>query len=297
MKRLPLPALDDAAVLTQLAAAPRLDLQKYAARMPAIQQQYQTYVAVGGNASGPGAPRALRLPADLKSLLRGYYKRHVSFPELHEITTFLSRTAECCAMCGSPHPTTLDHVFPKSKFAEFSIFSRNLVPACDCNRLRGVNTRGRRPGQHVLHPYFDDLLTQRLVISEPSAVRQSFATPRFTLTLQLLATNPWYPALRFHVRNGLRRTRVLDRHGRIWSKIALHPEIHLDLPNGAVDVAAMNHAIARKVAEADNIAGTPNSWDSMFWSGIAASGGAKQHLLRRVTRLRAHMADPAIPDP
>src|SRR5690606_38880463 len=102
------------------------------------------------------------------------------------------------------------------------------------------------------------------VISVPHGVRRSFLAPRFVLTLVPLATDPLYPALRFHIKHGLRRTRVLDRHGRIWSRVALQPQVYLDLPAGAVDTVSLDFAVTRKVIEADDAAGTPNSWDSMF---------------------------------
>ncbi|MDM1019800.1 hypothetical protein QSV37_05670 [Acinetobacter sp. VNK23] len=38
-----------------------------------------------------------------------------------------------CYMCGALNAGTLDHLLPKDEYPEFSFFSKNLIPSCDCN--------------------------------------------------------------------------------------------------------------------------------------------------------------------
>lgn len=64
-----------------------------------------------------------------------------------------------------------DHFLPRSIFPEFSILSVNIVVACDdCNAVKSnlyVDPQGR---PIFLHPYFDALLTRRVLVASASVV-------------------------------------------------------------------------------------------------------------------------------
>ncbi|MFJ8578501.1 HNH endonuclease [Micromonospora sp. NPDC093277] len=61
-----------------------------------------------------------------------------------------------CPMCGRGQVATLDHYLPKAHYPQFSIFSRNLIPACHrCNFKKG-DIIGKAAGR-FLHAYFDAL--------------------------------------------------------------------------------------------------------------------------------------------
>ena len=72
-----------------------------------------------------------------------------------------------CPTCALNKASELDHFLPKSKYPEFSIFLRNLIPIChNCNHLKNNNTSIR-----FLHSYYDDidqfeLLQARIEIRE-----------------------------------------------------------------------------------------------------------------------------------
>jgi len=55
----------------------------------------------------------------------------------------------------------------KTDFPAFAIFGRNLVPACKCNSKRSTLLIGPNPGERILHPYYDDVLGERLFRSAP----------------------------------------------------------------------------------------------------------------------------------
>lgn len=44
-----------------------------------------------------------------------------------------------CYMCGAMNAGTLDHLLPKDIYPEFSFFSKNLIPSCDCNQKKKEN--------------------------------------------------------------------------------------------------------------------------------------------------------------
>lgn len=60
-----------------------------------------------------------------------------------------------CPYCRIGEPETLDHYLPKSQFAEFSIFTANLVPICGRCNLTKLERYKDAIGRVVVHPYFD----------------------------------------------------------------------------------------------------------------------------------------------
>jgi len=64
--------------------------------------------------------------------------------------------ARRCPFCSHNKPRSLDHFLPKETFAEYSIFSKNLVPCCrDCNSEK--HTKVISADEQFLHPYFDQI--------------------------------------------------------------------------------------------------------------------------------------------
>lgn len=71
-----------------------------------------------------------------------------------------------CPFCGFGQVYTLDHYLPKSIFPIFSILPYNLVPCCrDCNTKKG-NKCVTSIDIQTLHPYYDDILSKRLVFAK-----------------------------------------------------------------------------------------------------------------------------------
>lgn len=59
-----------------------------------------------------------------------------------------------CPLCGISIVTTVDHYLPKARYPIFSIYTKNLVPACDtCNKGKGSSVYKSKESQ-PLHPYF-----------------------------------------------------------------------------------------------------------------------------------------------
>ena len=71
-----------------------------------------------------------------------------------------------CPYCGTAPPDTLDHYVPRSRFPEFSVLTRNLIPCCGrCNLLK--REKWLRDGQRVcLNVYYDTLPAERCVFAE-----------------------------------------------------------------------------------------------------------------------------------
>lgn len=69
----------------------------------------------------------------------------------------LNAAKEKCPFCGgigTPH--NLDHFLPKTYFPQYSVFLRNLVPACrDCNMDGKKQSFARSEGDQIIQPYVD----------------------------------------------------------------------------------------------------------------------------------------------
>lgn len=71
-----------------------------------------------------------------------------------------------CPLCGHRDVTTLDHHLPKSEYPLLSVNPKNLVPACgECNKIK-ANKFPTCSEDHTLHPYYDDIDSDRWLIAE-----------------------------------------------------------------------------------------------------------------------------------
>jgi hypothetical protein len=286
MKRMVRGNIDDVAILNQIAQDPARHLRRYLQHVPDIIAKYQLYVDAAGNAADPQAPLPLHLPEDLKTLLKGYYARPPE--ELAFIESVRESSTDACPMCGGGNCSTIDHIFPKGDFAEFSFFSWNLVPACGCNVKRRSALRGNQQGERVLHPYFDACLTDRLIRAQISANHNDFTTPKIELLVLMDSTHPNHAALQFHLKEIVLKTYIKRHWIQLWGKLRRGPEkVFTTLQAGDITLDQMSEAVTRKLQETDYLSGTPNNWDSMLYAGLAANADAKEFLLLRVRSLRA----------
>lgn len=66
-----------------------------------------------------------------------------------------------CPLCGHRDVTTLDHHLPKVHFPALAVVPLNLVPACSvCNKVK-LEVVPRSQEEQTLHPYYDDVETDR----------------------------------------------------------------------------------------------------------------------------------------
>ncbi|MFE7777698.1 hypothetical protein ACFU5O_28120 [Streptomyces sp. NPDC057445] len=71
-----------------------------------------------------------------------------------------------CPLCGIGQAHTLDHHAPKTLFPLLALAPLNLVPACGiCNQGKS-NKLSILTSEEVLHPYFDDLGTERWLFAD-----------------------------------------------------------------------------------------------------------------------------------
>lgn len=190
-----------------------------------------------------------------------------------------------CPMCGSSKTGTADHYFPKEEYPEYSIFSWNLVPACDCNTKRGATLFGKDKDEWIIHPYFEKRLKGRILTIDfifPTSKQFPEATTlEPSLKIGKLYTSGIPKAtIDFHVKEIQEKTTMLDWVETEWAQMRLTPCDSLTwYPSGTVQTSEVKARVEEVRNSNDRRLGTPNNWTSALLDGIASS----QNALKMVT--------------
>lgn len=247
-----------------------------------VEQQYHDYVLARGNAWHVKDP--LNLSEKLSKALRMHYQTKPE--DLGIIDTIRDEVSpDVCPMCGSPKPGQVDHVAPKETYPEYSFYTRNLVPACDCNGFKRLSFKGEQEGERVLHPYYDEVMKNRLVFVRFSS---NFDSPE--VELEVCALYRTDLAVNYHIDKILRKTKLLYWASAKWAAIRRNPEslfsALITFP-GVVTEQIVRYAINVRIESEDVEHGTPNNWLSMVFYGVLLSPGATDYVTSRVNGLRA----------
>jgi hypothetical protein len=253
---------DDAAALDALTLNKRLKCYpQLAAQVPAIKGGYVQYVAVNGDAHSVAN---VVLPDPIKAQLKALYASpSKELPHIDRIRE--ESDANCCPMCGSFHSGTLDHLLPKTDFPVFAIFGRNLVPACKCNSKRTDQLTGAA-NERVLHPYFDDVLRERLFVAR---FEDPGLAPRITLRPLLAPGHLHAAAVRFHMTNVVERTSILRYLRTSWTNVLRRPSLAAaELRDAPPSRQALADIITAELDRQDDTFGSRNNWRSVFLVGL-----------------------------
>lgn len=253
---------DDDAALDALALNKRLKCYpQFAALVPAIKGGYGQYVAASGDAHNVAN---VALPDPIVAQLKALYESpSKELPHIDRIRE--ENDANCCPMCGSFHSGTLDHLLPKADYPVFAIFGRNLVPACKCNSKRTEQLTGAAD-ERILHPYFDDVLRERLFVAR---FEELGLAPRITLRPLLALGHPQAAAVRFHMTNVVERTSILRYLRTSWTNVLRRPSLAAaELRVTPASRQALADIITTELHRQDDTFGSRNNWRSVFLAGL-----------------------------
>lgn len=227
---------------------------------------YRDYVNQRGN------PWAIRVPGLSDKLKSGLLSHYNSPPgSINYLERITKSSPDVCPMCGGFKPFTRDHILPKANHQVWAIFSKNLVPACDCNLKRGSALKGNPLTQaRVLHPYFDDILRQRLLSCEITHKNYT----RFDLRISYVdPTHPDIASIKFHTKNIVIKSGAEDWLKGQLSKLKERPSnVVQTLPRSrALSEDRVREAIVDCLNRTDSLTGTPNNWLSIFCHGLLNS--------------------------
>jgi hypothetical protein len=279
VKKLTYPLVDDVKLTTDMANNERLHKTSFPhlrSALPAVLGCYQQYFDANGNALNINP---IGVSADLKSGLKSNYN---SPPKLLAyIERVRASSPRVCPMCGSLKTTSLDHVLPKENYPEFSIFSKNLVPACDCNTKRKTDTRNLTTGARVLHPYFDDCLLQRQ-LSCLISPKPNFPVVDIEIAY-VNTTDPLIASLKFHTQKVVMPSGLIGWLESQWGSLVEYPAgiIHTLPHERIVDVNRLRSCLEDALHRHDRGYATANNWESIFVHGLLQSTGVLPWLLGR----------------
>lgn len=290
MRKLPFPTFDDVAAIEALATNDRLgSFPKLMPLVKAIKDGYAQYHASSGNAQ---AIAKVNIPAEEANWLRKHYKSPpICLEELDEIRE--ENLALPCSMCGSLHAHTLDHVLPKEDHPSFAVFSRNLVPACDCNLKRGRNFLGNAAGARVLHPYYDACLDERIFTAKFTGIG---ATAIADVVIVVDAAHGQYAAIEYHLDMIIKKTGVLNWLRKQWVKFIRAPKKIVGTLNFIPTTEqSVIDAINEHLADRDWEHDSPNNWESMFAHGLL-DPAVTNWLYQRLSAVGRGVNDPVVLD-
>jgi hypothetical protein len=262
MNKLSRPSYDDVSAIVALSE--NLRTKSHAAiksSLRHIRYNYNQYVFAEGNAF---VVCPVKISAAAGDFLKGHYatppKELKYIKEMRDKSRYLG-----CPMCGSMLSGTLDHMLPKGIYPEFSVFSQNLVQACQCNSLRKETLTGVG-NERILHPYFDECLSERLVTAR---FEDLGPVPKVTVELFVDATHHNYSAVSFHVREVVLKTGVVGYLSTQWSNLIRKPSLVIrSLEENPSSLIALEAALIKERDTIDDARGGRNTWDSLFISGL-----------------------------
>lgn len=263
MNKIPRPTFNDNEALETLASNQKVGSYPVLKdAVTAIQQGYVQYKAVRGNANSVAA---VYLPLEVEGHLKAHYKNP---PLAIKHIKSMREEAEhrACPMCGSLHRGTLDHLLPQSSYAAFALFSLNLVPACKCNIKRKDLLFGSNANERILHPYFDDCLSDRLV---EASFEDLGGVPRVGIRLCVDATHPEFPAISFHFNSIVKRTGIIGYLRDRWLDLCREPRMSVRaLKEKPVSPDALRAILEDELNLLDETHRGKNNWNSIFVAGL-----------------------------
>lgn len=266
-----MPPYDDLEKIRELSKKDNLNsFPLLAANLGLIENEYEHYERVNGDVTLLNSP--LMLHEDLKNGLKADYSRVLkALSYIAEIRDELS--PDVCPMCGSFGTGQADHFVPKATYPEFSLFARNLVPACKCNQTKLASYKGAH-GERILHPYFDKSLGKRILYLEFSGDK---ASPYLAVELTLpYKTNA---DAKYHVSSIVAKGNVFNWASKEWSKIQIRPSATIfQKENGGYTTADIRRMLEKAFLNSDRDYGTPNNWKSMFYYGLALKADYHEYI-------------------
>lgn len=247
--------------------------------LPSMIRAYNDYHDKSGNALS--IERTL-ISEDLKNALKTHYRTE---PQNFNFISILRESSRSvCPMCGSLATGTLDHILPQAHYPEFSVYSKNLVPACSCNIKRkdcykGINSS--HDEVRVLHPYYDSIMSER-ILSFNIVPSPSFPIVKFEL-YYLITDEIMLPSIQFHVEKIIIPSGILKEMANKWASLSEYPSdtIHTLHHNNIIDIDGLNEALVDILGRHDRQKGTKNNWESIFIHSILGSDGAKEWIVRK----------------
>jgi len=267
MRKIDQPTIQDSLLLDFLQHSRKENVKAIAHRIDDIAARYKAYEVCNGD---PWSIAEDASYTPLKKDLNGIYEKPPSI--LNFITSLRPLLDGACPVCGRDALGTLDHYLPKANYAEFSFYSKNLVPACDrCNNKRSNVFKGANAGERPLHPYFDYFANNKIlsVRFEPDWSAPLLTPIPYNVAGSQLSVVQW------HIDNVLRRAGIDEYLTALWG--VLINGIRSFLPDRS-SLECIRTEIQRLEGYEFECGKSANGWRCAFWHGLSLNDDALRHL-------------------
>jgi hypothetical protein len=283
MKKIEPPFVDDPEELRLLSLNTRLnDFALLDKNRNELLLQYAHYERYHGS---PWEVDTIGLGDDLVKRVKSLYES----PPSHQLQ-FIEKyrdilSPDVCPMCGGLGKGTLDHYLPKDDYPDFTIFSKNLVPACDCNSKRNTTVKGDNEPERVIHPYYDTFIRQRVYKAK---LLGDFESPEISMIL-VDASHKERDVLKFHLEAVIINNKILNWLDKRWGEMFVKPHrlLRSYLPSGDVSKDDVKSAISEKLIDSDEEYDTPNNWWSFLYAGLLDCDVRLGDIAHKVNEMRA----------
>lgn len=171
-----------------------------------------------------------------------------------------------CPYCRIGAMHTLDHVLPKGKFPEFSIFHLNLVPCCGhCNGHKGEDLAGNDGTRLFINSYHDALPAEDSFLECSVEVRDGLPAMEFAVTHPDGMNEQTYAVLHNHFEKLLLGSRYIERADGILESSIRGAQQRLADGSSLEDV---QETFAEE-AERCELKHGPNYWETSLYRALA----------------------------
>lgn len=264
MKFIPGPASNAAALRKIQGGHPVLG-----AHVAALRAAYKDYLAKNGSPTRVSSIGLAKAEAD--ALEDVYSGETIKFGVRWIGKYRQARNLSHCPLCGSHHPSQLEHYLPKAHYPEFTIFSWNLVPTCAiCNPKRGHHAH--QPGHlyPLIHPYLETDLAHKPLFS--ATIRPPYAAVTFAPKL----VGPYSEHMMRRLEWQLEKCFDLNRFD-IWMT-AEWRNFHNVNYGTFTSVGELQERLFREHKTRAAISGA-NAWDTILFRAVLADAAAQYWLL------------------
>jgi hypothetical protein len=118
----------------------------------------------------------------------------------------------------------------------------------------------------VLHPYFDKILSSRLIFAEFSSLG---AIPKVGIRIAIESLDPSFSAVNFHVDAVVKKTNVMGYLFDRWVAMCRKPSLVIrELKDNPGSPEALLLVLRSELSRLDDFHGGKNNWNSMFVAGL-----------------------------
>lgn len=113
-----------------------------------------------------------------------------------------------CCYCSYGEVTELDHLLPNSRYAEYVVYAKNLVPVCHrCNTIKDAFWPRTQP-DNFIHPYFENYSDKQWLDAEVA-----FYGNEPVISYSVLHDDFEDPSIPTRIENQFNRLKLAERFG------------------------------------------------------------------------------------